>query len=372
VGGAQIIPDVPSTGELIRFRVTPSVMALLRRLAEMAVLLVLLSAGLFYLLGLMPESKDETLLSLNPRLAAEDVAHIRALRGLDRPVHERYSCWLFGQRLGATCEDWPSERGVLGGDLGYSTVHALPVAEVLGMRLFATLSITGPAFVLALALAVTLGILSATHRRRALDRAVGAASALSLALPLHWVAMLAVLIAAVELHLLPAGGIDTPGNEGFISRVEHAVLPVLVLAWFYAARWTRYLRASMLEVIHLDFIRSLRARGLSERDIMWRHAFPNAALPLITVVTQSLPGLFSGALVIERVFAYPGIGVLIWESVEGNDYLTAVVLFLIYAFLTMLASLLLDVSLFFADPRIRAGAPLDRANLARAEPGGPS
>jgi peptide/nickel transport system permease protein len=133
------------------------------------------------------------------------------------------------------------------------------------------------------------------------------------------------------------------------------VLPILVLSTIYISRWTRYVKSSMLEVLGLDFIRAARAKGLTERSILIGHALPNALFPLITVVAQSMPGLFSGALIVERVFAYPGVGVLVYESVEANDYFVAAVVFLIYAFLTMAASLLADLAYRALDPRVRIG-----------------
>jgi peptide/nickel transport system permease protein len=325
----------------------------------MAVLLVILSAVLFGIMGLMPETKQQLLRELDPAITADDDARLRALSELDRPARERYVCWLFGRRLGGSCENWPTDKGVLGGDLGYSSVHQRPVAEVLGERLVRTLSITVPAFVIALLLAIGLGVKTAVDSGGLLDRGVSYVGFGAIALPLHWASMLAILILSVKLGLFPSSGVDTIGDEGFVSRVHHAMLPIAILTLYYAARWTRYLRASMLDVVRLDFIRGARARGLSERRVIWGHALPNAALPLITVVAQSIPGLFSGALVIERVFAYPGVGVLIWESVEGNDHLVAIVVFLIYALLTMMVSIVIDAALYAVDPRIRAGAPVD-------------
>jgi peptide/nickel transport system permease protein len=152
-------------------------------------------------------------------------------------------------------------------------------------------------------------------------------------------------------------------DPSFSSAIAHLTLPVLVLAFYFAARWARTLRASLLGVLELDFIRGARARGLSERQVLLRHALPNALLPLIGVVGQSLPALFSGSLIVERVFDVPGMGLLIFESIEGNDYLVAITACLIFAALTMFSTLLQDVLLALIDPRVRSGvsgaAPLE-------------
>jgi peptide/nickel transport system permease protein len=325
-----------------------------RRLAFVAVLLLALSMGLFYLLHVLPGSPEEALLSSNPALTPEDVARLRALRGLDRPIAERYGCWLFG-RSATTCPYWPSERGILGGELGFSHVHKLPVAELLATRLPRTLGLMIPAFLLALIFSIALGTWSALRRGTFVDRAISALCFTGMALPVHWISLMLILVFAVALRVLPAGGIRDPLDPGFSSALSHAILPVFVLALGFVSRWTRFVRSSMLDVLHLDFVRTARANGLGEREVMLRHVLPNALLPLVTVVAQSAPALFSGALIVETVFTYPGIGVLFWESVVKNDHLTAIVVCLIYSALALLFALAADLAYAAIDPRIRVG-----------------
>jgi peptide/nickel transport system permease protein len=338
----------------------------LRRLVQMAAMLAVLSVGLFYLLHAMPGDPLETLLASNPELQPEDIARIKAQRGLDRPIHERYWCWLVGSESEGACAYWPSKRGITGGDLGWSEVHRLPVSELLGARLATTLSMMIPALVLALALAVPLGVLAARRRGQTVDRLVSLLTFAGVSLPAHWLALIAVLVFAVGLRWLPPSGIRDVQNPSFASWIEHAVLPVLVLAVLYGARWTRYVRASTLEVLELDFVHAARAKGLRERDVLLHHVLPNALLPLITVVSQAMPALFSGALIVERVFAYPGMGILLFESVEAEDHLVAIVVFLAYAAVTMLAAFTADVAYAAIDPRIRVGRPIEE----RAAEGG--
>jgi peptide/nickel transport system permease protein len=280
-----------------------------------------------------------------------EIDRIRALRGLDRPIASRYACWVLGQR-NSTCTWWPS-GGLIAGDLGWSSVHHLPVARVVAERLPNTLRIMLPALLLGLLLAIPMGVSAAAHRDRWIDRAINAFSFVGTAAPVHWVALLFVLVFAVELRWLPTGGVRRVQDPSLGSLLVHMILPVTVAAIFFAGRWARHLRSAMLEVMHADFIETARAKGISERAVLYRHALRNALLPLITEVTQALPPLFSGTLVIERIFSYPGIGLLIFESVEQDDHLVAVVVVLISAAVTMGAMLVADVAYYFADPRTR-------------------
>lgn len=329
-------------------------MYLLKRLLQTILVLAALSALLFYLFHLMPGRAEDQILAQNPDLSRAEVDRIRALRGLDRPVSARYACWVIGRRNSA-CTWWPS-RGLLRGDLGHSSIHHVPVAQVLAQRTPNTLRLMLPAMLLALLLTVPLGVLAATRSGRTADHLVTAFTFVGVCSPMHWLALLFIFVFALELPWLPAGGIAGVGDESLGSYVHHAVLPVLVAAVFFAGRWTRYLRAAIRETLGADFLDTARAKGLSEGRVVWVHALRYALLPLITVVTQSLPALFSGTLVLERVFTYPGVGLLIFESIEGDDHLVAVVVVLIAAAATMLAMLLGDVAYWIADPRTRRSA----------------
>lgn len=326
-------------------------MYLLKRLLQTILVLGALSVLLFYLFHLMPGRAEDQILAQNPDLSREEVARIRRLRGLDRPVAARYACWVIGRRNSA-CGWWPG-RGLISGDLGHSSVHHLPVVQVLAERAPNTLRLMLPAMLLALLLAIPLGVLSAARPGRAGDLAVSAFTFVGICSPVHWLALLFIFLFALALPWFPTGGITDVGDRSFGSYLHHAALPVLVASLFFASRWTRYLRASMREALAADFLDTARAKGLSEGRVIWVHGLRHALLPLITVVTQSLPALFSGTLVLERVFTYPGVGLLIFESVEGDDHLVAVVVVLISAAATMLAMLLGDLAYWLADPRTR-------------------
>ncbi len=326
-------------------------MYLLRRLLQTILLLGCLSVGLFFLFHLMPGDTEEELLGQNPALTAEEAARIRSLRGLDRPILDRYACWVIGRRKSA-CTWWPS-GGLVAGDLGFSSVHHLPVTAVVAERLPNTLRLMVPALIFGLLLAIPLGVTAAVRKDRFADRVINAFTFVGTAAPVHWVALLFVLLFAIELRWLPTGGIHAIGDPSLRSTIVHLLLPVGVSAIFFAGRWARHLRSAMLEVLSSEFIDAARSKGLPERTVVYRHALKNALLPLITEVTQTLPALFSGTLVIERIFSYPGIGLLIFESVERDDHLVAVVVVLISAALTAAGMLVADLAYYAADPRTR-------------------
>ena len=327
--------------------------ALWRRCVVGACLLAASSVVLFYLLHLMPGSPEELLLASNPNLTGETLDRIRRLRGLDRPIHEQYVCWLIGRDRGG-CTAWPTE-GLLFGDLGYSMVHHVPVRELLAERLLRTLTLMVPAFCSAALLAIVLGVYAALYSGTWLDRGVSGLVFVGLSLPAHWFAMMAILVFAVGLGWFPPSGVDDPRAPSLVARVHHAVLPVAVLCTYYVGRWTRHVRGAVREELKAPYLDAARMKGCSERAVVFRHALPNALLPFVTVVAQSTPVMFSGALIIERVFAYPGMGLLIFESVDQRDYLVAIVVLLIYAALTFVAALVADVLYAFLDPRVRVG-----------------
>lgn len=326
-------------------------MVVVRRLVHIAAILPALSLALFFLLHVMPGSPEEMILASGSEATAAYVDRVRALRGLDRPILARYGCWLIGRRE-SICAWWPGGQGVLRGDLGYSRVHGRPVRALLGERLARTLSLMVPAFVLGLGFALGLGVLAARHRGRAFDRVISGLGLLGLSVPLHWLALLAVLVFALGLGWFPTSGVEDVAAPGLRSQIAHAVLPILVTSVFYAGRWLRFARAAAAESLGAPFVLALRARGLSEGRVAL-HALRHTLVPVLTVVGHSLPAVFSGALVIERVFAYPGMGALLLESVLADDHLVAMVVLLGYAAATLLAAFLSDVAVWMLDPRLR-------------------
>lgn len=327
-------------------------MGLLRRLAEMALLLLVLSLILFALLHLAPGASTEAVLLQSGEVSTEDAVRIARLRGEDRPILVRYGCWLFGRDDdGNGCAFWPG-RGLLHGDLGYSRVHKLPVADLLARRLAITLRITVPAFLGAIFLSVALALFGGRRPGSRLDRAVDRLALAGISTPAHWIAMLAILVFAVDLRWLPPSGVDDPRDPGAWGAIRHAILPIAVLCFLYTCFFTRYARSAVAEVMAQDHVRMARAKGLPERRVMLQHVMRGALVPVVTVIAQSLPAVFGGALVVERAFSYPGMGVLILESIQGDDHLVALVIFLALAALIMLATSLADALYRRLDPRL--------------------
>ncbi len=320
------------------------------RLAARLGLLALLVLFLFGLAFVMPGDPDELIYAQRPGLDASEVARLKALRGADRGVGAHFYCWLFGNRS-ERCGWWPSPSGVVHGDLGISRAHGRPVADLLRERFWATLSLVLPALLLALLGSVGLGAWAGAHPGRFGDRSARWLSVLAVTTPSHWLSLLLIWLFALKLGWLPAGGRDDILSPNLLSRLVHLFLPVMVLSLYQFGRWFRLVRGSVEEALSADYVLAARARGLSERAILWRHVLPAALIPLYTVVVSALPGLFSGVLVVEQIFVYPGMGLLVFESIREQDHLVAVATFSFHAATTFLATSILEAGYRWIDPR---------------------
>jgi peptide/nickel transport system permease protein len=302
------------------------------RLAQILITLALLSLAAWFAIGLMPGDPVALAIIGDPRLTAEDAARMRALHGLDQPLFERYLAW--ATRL-------------LAGEFGYSRLFAQPVTGVLWPALGSTLVLLGAALLLAAGIGVGLGVLAALRPRLA-----GAADALAVlgqSTPSFWLGILLIILFAVELGWLPAGG--TAEGSG-LETLRFLALPVATLAITHLAAYLRHTAAAMTAALHEPWVRSARARGAGEARIAWRHAFPNAAVPLLQIAALDGAALVSGALVTETVFARPGMGKLIYDAIMGNDYNLALLALLLVALVTMLATLAADLAQRALDPRL--------------------
>jgi peptide/nickel transport system permease protein len=244
--------------------------------------------------------------------------------------------------------------GLLSGNLGWSLKQER-VSTLIQERIWNTFRLMAPALFISIFLALPLGMIAAVKQYSAIDHSVNMAAFVGISLPVHWFGLMLIHVFAVWLGWFPVSGIQTPGVEGFADKLWYTVLPVVVLSIAYIGRWLRYMRASMLEVIKQDYIRTARAKGLSERRVILVHAFRNALIPVVTVLALSVPVLFGGALITETVFSWPGMGSLIFEAIIGSDYYVAIIGFLISAILVMVANLLADLLYAVIDPRVRVG-----------------
>ncbi|HYF06953.1 MAG TPA: ABC transporter permease, partial [Acetobacteraceae bacterium] len=303
------------------------------RLVQIAVTLAILSACAYGLIGLMPGDPIDLAIAADPRLSAEDAARMRALHGLDQPLATRYLAWA---------------GRVLHGEFGFSRLFAQPVADVLWPALLSTLVLLSFALAIAAGLGIGLGALAALRPRTA--PAVDAIAVLSQATPAFWLGILLIILFAVTLGWLPAGG--APDGGGVLDALRHLILPVATLAIANLAAYARHSAAALSGALSEPWIRSARARGAPARVVVWRHAFPNAAVPILQIAALDAGALVGGALITETVFARPGMGKLIYDAVMGNDYNLALLALLLVALVTMLATLAADLAQRWLDPRL--------------------
>ena len=311
---------------------------LVRRLGQALVVLWVMSFVTYGLLALMPGDPVDLMLAGDPNVTTADVARLRALHGLDRPFLERYGSWFMG---------------ALQGDFGYSRLFAAPVLDVLAPRLLNSLLLMGLAFLLAVSVALPASIAAARRPGSLADRLINLLCFAGISVPPFWLALLMILLFAVSLGLFPASGMATIGDGGLGDRAAHLALPVITLAVASIAQYTRHGRAAMIEVLREDYIRTARAKGAAERTVLWRHGFRNALIPVVTIMALDFGALFSGALIVETMFAYLGMGKTIYDAVMGNDYNLALVGLLLATAITLAANIAADIAYALIDPRIR-------------------
>ena len=310
---------------------------LFSRLIQSLVLLALVSVIAFAVLHLAPGGPLSQF-ALVPGMTQEQLAHIGHEMGLDRSLPVQYWEWI--SRL-------------LTGDWGHSYRDNQPVLAVIVGRLPATFELMLTAIVIAVLLGVSIGILGAVRRGSLFDTLATVGAMVALSIPTFWFGLVVIYLFSLKLGWLPAGSRSTVGNESFGDYLHHLIAPAIVLALVEVAIWSRYMRGAMLDVISQDFIRTARAKGLTEWTVMLRHAFRNALLPMIELGGLELPTLLGGALVTETVFTWPGMGRLFLDSLGYRDYPVVMGILMVSAVLVLLGSLMADLLSAAADPRIR-------------------
>lgn len=307
----------------------------LKRLLQMIPALFLVSVAVFSITHLIPGDPAQIL--AGPNATDVQLAALRAQFGLDRPLWVQYFLWL---------------QRVLQGDLGKSFINHVPVATLLRYRIPATVELALASILVAVLIAFPLGILAALKPGSLVDFSCTLFSALSFAIPGFWLAILLILLFSLALGWLPPSGRPALAEDP-VGHVRALVMPALTLGIGIAAKLTRYLRSSVLDVLQQDYVCTARAKGLHERIVLVRHALPNALIPVVTVLGLQVGDLLSGAIIVESVFAWPGVGRLTIQAVGWRDYsiLQANVLFIVLAF--MVVNLLTDLTYAWIDPRIR-------------------
>jgi peptide/nickel transport system permease protein len=299
---------------------------LLIRLLQTFVSLIGMSLLIFVLVRASGDPAD---LMRGPSTTDADIANIKEQWGLDKSYPEQY--WLF-------------VSGMAQGDLGKSLIQRRPVTTMIGEALPSSLSLGVLAFVLGIGTALALGVLAATRRDTWLDNGVKFLAVLGQALPGFWVAIVAIYVFSVYWHLLPTSGMGTPA---------HYVLPVLTLAFFLLPGMMRLVRSSMLDVLGSEYVKLARIKGLPERTVIWKHALRNALIAPLTAAGAIFAGLITGAVILETVFAWPGVGRLLVTAVSGRDFPVVQGVTMMVAVVTLLINLLVDITYAYVDPRIR-------------------
>jgi peptide/nickel transport system permease protein len=318
---------------------------LVRRLVQAGVIVVLVASITFFLIHAAPGDPFATTLD-NP-LATEALRErLRAQFGLDRPLAEQYVRYL---------------SSVARGELGYSFSLRRPVGEAVATFLPNTLLLMAVSLAGSFTLGVAVGVLQAVRHGRATDRALSAVSLVFYSMPEFWFALMAILLFAYELRLFPVGGMVDPVLHQYLGfwarvgdRLMHLVLPATTLALLSAAAIARYQRSAMLDVIHLDFVRTARAKGLRLRAVVLRHALRNALLPTITLLGLAFPALLGGAVFIEKIFSWPGMGQMAVNAVATRDYPLVTASVILGAVMVAAGNILADLLSAAIDPRLRA------------------
>ncbi|MCX7962101.1 MAG: ABC transporter permease [Burkholderiales bacterium] len=312
---------------------------LLRRLLLVVPAVLGISVVLFAVLAAAPGDPFEEL-ATNPAIPPEVRANLRAQFGLDDPVAVRYLRWL---------------AAMLQGDWGYSFVSRMDVEDLILQRLPTTIVVIGASQVLALLIALPVGIYAATRPYSIFDQIASTFAMVGFALPTFFTGILFILVFSIHLDWLPfvyRADISATGWRFWWEHVRQTIMPVAVLGLFQGAAWTRYVRSSVLDVIRLDYVTTARAKGLPERIVVLKHVVRNALIPVVTLVALQMPAVFGGAIVTEQIFRVPGIGSLLISAILANDTPVVMAVTFVFSVLVILSNLLADILYAWLDPRI--------------------
>jgi peptide/nickel transport system permease protein len=358
---------------------------ILRRLAQSVVLLFFISMLLYLILNIVPGGPFDMIAVGNPRITQSHIDRLNALLDLDKPVLPGKYC----PKVGGVEQECRLDQGryfrwlgkVAQGDWGKSWTMqtGTPVLAMIGQRLGYTVLLMGLSTFLALIFAIPIGVFSAVKQYSLMDYTVTTVAFFGISMPTFWTGLMAMAIFSVGLDLFPTSGVRTAGMDGdivealarilsfgqkypelagmeiklILDGLHHLALPTLVLAYFNLAGWSRYTRASMLEVLRQDYMRTARAKGLLERMVIIKHGLRNALIPLITLLALTLPSLFGGAIITETIFSWPGMGRMFIDAISNVDWPVVQGLLVISAALVVFSNLLADVLYAVVDPRIK-------------------
>jgi len=311
---------------------------IVKRLLQAIPLLIGVSLIGFAMMHLAPGG-PLAVYTLNPTITAQDIERIKHVFGLDQPIYVQYLKWA---------------AGMFTGNWGNTFFGGRPVLDVILERMPATFLLMGSGMSVAILIGMLIGILGAVRRYSVFDYLATTGAMVALSFPTFWFGLMTIFIFSLKLGWLPSGGMFTlGGDEDILDLIRHLILPTVVLALVLVAQWSRYTRSSFLEVIHQDYIPAAKSKGLSSSRVLFRHAFPNAVSPLIALAGIQLPWLFSGALVTETIFGWPGMGRLFVDSLNMKEYPVLMGMIMVTAIAVIIGNLLADVINAIIDPRIR-------------------
>ncbi|MCG8334254.1 MAG: ABC transporter permease [Proteobacteria bacterium] len=309
----------------------------IRRLISVIPVVFIITLATFALMQMLPGGPLAAYEN-NPDITQADIERLRHEMGLDRPIYVQYFSWL---------------GNFVQGDWGYSFTTKRPVLTEIWDRLPNTLVLTGASLLVSLLIAIPAGIISATRQYSLVDHTITSLTYVGRSMPVYYSGMLLIIVFSIWLRWFPSGGMHSLNAEfSLVDRLHHLFLPTLSLSMVIAAKYVRYLRTSMLEVIHQDYIRTASAKGIPHWVVVYKHAFRNAAIPLVTVVSLDLPVLFAGALFTETIYSWPGMGRLFVQSATNFDYSVVMGIVAVIAILVLLSNLLADIIYGILDPRI--------------------
>jgi len=312
--------------------------SIIKRLAMAVPLVILVSIVTFALLHLAPGG-PAGIMSANPKVTGEDMARVRENYGLDRPLPVQYLMWF--------------RQVFLRLDFGRSYVTGRPVTAMIAERVPATLELMGAALLLAVAAGGLLAIATAMRGGDRTDGLFTVVTTAGISVPVFWLGLIAIYLFSIRLGLLPAGGRVAGDGVSLADRLRHLALPASVLSIAWLATWSRYLRSGLLDSLQERYIRTARAKGLAERTVVLKHALRGAVLPAVTVLAMQIPALFTGAVITETVFAWPGMGRLFYEGLQRQDYTRVLGIVIIASILIILMNTAGDILNMILDPRTR-------------------
>ena len=317
----------------------------LRRILQTIPILLIISILLFFMVRAAPGG-PLTAARRNPNITLEQIEALEEKLGLNDPLPVQYARWM---------------RDMLLGNMGQSIKFHRPVSEMIGERIPNTLFLVGIAFLVTLALAIPIGVWSARRPYSLFDYFMTTVTFIGQSIPVYWLGLGLIVIFYVTLKnpftgdpFFPVGGMNTYGREGnLLDTLWHLILPVTALSLGWIAWYSRFLRSSMLDVLHEDYVRTARAKGVKDRMVYYKHALRNAILPLVTLIALDLPSLFAGALFVETIFSWPVMGRLFWDAANGRDYPVLLGVVMITAVLIIACNILADLSYGWLDPQVK-------------------